>query len=47
MRSLCRCNPEKAPVVQSRRDTLGLKPTGEGAPAELVGVAPPGRLAAS
>ena len=27
--------------VQSRNDTLGLNPVGEGAPAELVGVALP------
>jgi hypothetical protein len=43
----CRYNPEKTPVVPSGRDTLGLKPTGEGALAEPVGVAPPGRLTAS
>jgi hypothetical protein len=38
----CRCNPEMALSVQSRNDTLGLNPVGEGTPAELVGVAPPG-----
>jgi hypothetical protein len=35
------------PPHTSRDDTLGLNPVGEGAPAELVGVALPGRLTAS